>query len=229
MSLSPVEHILAEMKMLFGNLFDNQWKGVDYGEMISFWEKRLSGYTNDELRRGFNALEGLKYPPTLPEFMQLCRPPIDPMKAYHEAVKGVRERHEGRMGEWSHPAIFWASASMAYDLMNKPLSAVEAMWKSKLNEELSKTSWQPIPEISPRLPEPPRNREQGKKEYSKVLQKYGMKEPEARGNGRWVLRNFDRMVAGWKPVPAVRKCIFDAAHELGIPIPEKLLQKGAAA
>ena len=208
---------------------DKMWDGLERQDVISFWHSKLDGYSQEEFIRGVKSVEKQEYPPSLPQFLNLCRPPIDPIKAYFEAVQGVRDRRDGKRGNWSHPAIFWAAAGMSFDLINKPQSAVESQWKQRLSEELSKTSWQPIPEIAQRLPEPPRNREQGQKEYSKVLQKYGMKAPEARGNGRWVLRNFDRMVAGWKPVPAVRKCIFDAAHELGIQIPEKLLQKGAVA
>ena len=222
MNNSPVEHILSEMKMLFGNLFDKQWINVGFPEMVEFWERKLSGFTPDELRRGYKALSGLKFPPTLPEFMQLCRPPVDPVKAYYEAVKGLQERRFGRMGEWSHPAIFWTASKMAFDLLNQTHPQVKARFEKALDDEFSRTSWPEIPAVSAALPPPKVDREKAKADAEAALKRIGAANavPSANGNGQWILNNFQRMREGWKPLPAVRACILRGATALGIGLPE---------
>ena len=223
MQHSPVEHILHEMKMLFGNLFEKQWQDADFSEMTAFWERKLAGFNRDELRRGFKALETLKYPPTLPEFMQLCRPPIDPVKAYYEAVKGVQERRSGRKGQWSHPAIFWTAASMSHDLLNLSYTSVKAAFEKRLSEELSKTSWQEIPDVSTPLPPPKVDREKAKAEAEKALRQLGASnalKPADRGNTDWVNFNLKRLSEGWKPTQAVRMMVMQAVGMAGITVPE---------
>lgn len=54
----------------------------------------------------------------------------------------------------------------------------------------------------------------------KIIKKYDQ------GNGQWILNNFQRMREGWKPVPAVRNCIFSGAMALGIEIPEDIFRAG---
>ena len=100
---SWVEKLFANWTMMYGNRMDKMWNGMDKGQVIMFWHLKLEGLTREEFTRGVKASERLEYPPTLPQFLNLCRPPIDKTKAYYEAVKGVQERRFGRKGEWSHP------------------------------------------------------------------------------------------------------------------------------
>ena len=218
MNKSPAENILSEMKMLFGNLFDKQWSNVGFPEMIEFWERKLTGFTADELRRGYKALSGLKFPPTLPEFMQLCRPPVDPVKAYYEAVKGLQERRLGRKGEWSHPAIFWAASQMAFDLLNQTQTQVEKRWKEVLSIQYEKTTWQPIPDV----PAPLSHLTVDKEGQAKVKQKVNefLSKRDDRGNTDWVHFNLERLKNGWKPTQAVRMMILNTARMNGISIPK---------
>lgn len=217
MSKSPVEHILQEMMFMYGKRFEQQWGNQVFPDMVAYWEKKLAGYSRDELRRGFKALETLKYPPTLPEFMQLCRPSIDKTKAYYEAVKGVQERRFGRKGEWSHPAIFWTAASMTYELLNHTYQQVKPHFEKKLEQELSRTSWQAIPPVSESLPEPKIDREKGRKEAEKVLKRVGFEAKKSdSGNTDWIHYNLKRIKEGWKPTMAVRRMILQAAQEKGI-------------
>lgn len=218
---SPVEHILQEMMFLYGKRFEQQWGNQVFPDMVAYWQKKLSGFSRDELARGYKALETLKYPPTLPEFMQLCRPPVDPVKAYHEAVKGVQDRRNGEMGQWSHPAIFWTAASMTYELLNNSYQQVKPHFEKKLEEELSRTSWQEIPPVSESLPAPKVDREKGKAEAEKMLQRVGadkVLKKTANGDTNWIHNNLKRMKEGWKPTAAVRMMILKAAKEKGIAI-----------
>ena len=221
MDKSAVEHILMEMKMLFGNQFEKQWGSIEFPQMIQFWERKLEGFTREELFRGYRALTKLKFPPTLPEFMALCRPPVDKVKAYHEAVKGMQERKLGRKGEWSHPAIFWAASRMAFDLLNMTYQQCKARFERELDKELEATTWQEIPEASHALPPPKVDREKAKADAEAALQRIGYQQKKAdRGDTGWIRRNLKRLQEGWKPTVAVRQCILEGAVAAGIQIPE---------
>lgn len=218
---SWVEKLFANLTMLYGNRMEKMWSGMDKSQVMVFWHLKLEGFTRDEFMRGVKAVDSLEYPPTLPQFLNLCRPPVDPVKAYHEAVKGVQDRRNGEMGKWSHPAIFWTAASMAHDLLNMSYQQVKPHFEKKLEEELSRTSWQEIPPVSESLPAPEINREKGKVEAEKMLQRVGAEnvvKKTANGDTNWIHNNLKRMKEGWKPTAAVRMMILKAAKEKGIAI-----------
>lgn len=85
------------------------------------------------------------WPPSCAEFVQACRPHVDPLRAYYEAVAGVRARFAGEHGEWSHPAIYWAAMTMAVELREQSYSQAKARWESTLAQQLAKSVWDEIP------------------------------------------------------------------------------------
>lgn len=149
-----IESLFSKMLFEYGKKFSDQWGGADPEGLKLHWAQRLAGLSNDELKRGVAALSGREWPPTLPEFIKLCRPSVDATVAYYEAVNGVNARERGEMGEWTHPAIFWASAKMAYDLKNLSYATVKARWERMLQEEMEKDQWADIPQPSLALPAP---------------------------------------------------------------------------
>lgn len=166
-----VKKLFDEMTMLFGNLFAQQWENVDPEKMQIFWSEKMYGLTNDEIRRGVNAMRKLAWPPTLPQFLELCRPSIDETVAYYEAVHGMERRRAGEMGEWSHPAIFWAAAKMTHDLLNQPYSSIRSRWEKELSLQLEKNIWPEIPAVCKALSAPGRtetSREKAKRELEKL-------------------------------------------------------------
>jgi len=226
---SWVEKFFGNLTMLYGNRMEKMWQGLDRNQVMAFWHQKLDGYSRDEFTRGVKAVDSLEYPPTLPQFLNLCRPPVDPVKAYHEAVKGVQDRRNGRRGEWSHPAIFWTAASMAHDLLNMGYQQVKPHFEKRLADELSKTVWQAIPDVQVPLPPPTVDREKARAEAEAALKRIGASNalPGAHGNGQWIVNNLERMGKGWEPLPGVRKCILDGAKALGIAIPEGVLHEPA--
>lgn len=100
------------------------------------------------LRKRFN------WPPSIAEFIQLARPPVEPDQAYHEAVIGLLERRAGRMGEWSHRAIYWAAQELQHDLLTQPQEQMKARWKRALAKQLERTSHEGIPAPVVQLPAP---------------------------------------------------------------------------
>ena len=140
-----VKALFETMLMNFGKKFTDQWSNVSPEKMEDYWCNQLTGYTPREFKRGLSAMENLAWPPALPEFKKLCRPGVDELVAYYEALAGIQERNKGRAGTWSHPAIFWASVSMAYDLQNQPYAQIRHRWEQALHEQLSKGEWEEMP------------------------------------------------------------------------------------
>jgi len=150
-----IERLFEKMVALYGNKFLDMWGKADLKTVKALWSQELCKLSRDEIVRGANALMTQEWPPTLPQFIKLCRPSIDTVAAYYEAVNGVVAREHGNIGEWSHPAIFWASVKVgAFDLKHQSYSQVKARWDAALNDELQKGNWTAIPEPMIALPAP---------------------------------------------------------------------------
>lgn len=93
-------------------------------------------------------------PPSCAEFIQACKPSVDPLVAYYEAVAGVQARANGEMGAWSHPAIYWAAMPMAFDLGNQTYSQMKARWERALAAQMERAEWEAIPQPMVALPAP---------------------------------------------------------------------------
>lgn len=152
---SWVEKLFERMVGLYGNKFLDMWGKTDLLQVKAIWAQELGKLTRDEIAKGANALIQQEWCPTLPQFIKLCRTEIDAVTAYYEAVNGVVNREKGEMGEWSHPAIFWASVKVgAFDLKSQTYSNIKARWERALNEEINKGQWADIPQAQIALPAP---------------------------------------------------------------------------
>ncbi|RWA55317.1 hypothetical protein AU476_07355 [Cupriavidus sp. UYMSc13B] len=104
-----MDSLFALMSGTYGSKFADLWRGTDLAAVRRLWGRKLATLSRDELRRGSDALMGRPFPPTLPEFVALCRPGINVDAALYEATQQLRLRAEGK-DEWSNPAIYWAAA-----------------------------------------------------------------------------------------------------------------------
>lgn len=147
-----ITDIFRFMTMQYGQRFVDQWSMVEMAELMRFWSDSLRGYTNEEITRGLSTLGA--WPPTLPEFLKLCRPPIDPVAAYNEACSGIAARAAGREFDWSSPAIFWAASAMSFDLRSKSYWQNRAQWEATLRREIECNTWPDIPPPLIALPAP---------------------------------------------------------------------------
>ena len=117
------------------------------------------GITPDDVKVGLRECRRrFAWPPSCAEFVQACRPGVDPLRAYYEAVAGVGARFAGEHGTWSHPAIYWAAMPMATELQQQSYSQVKARWEASLERELAKTAWEPIPVPALQLTAPGKGR-----------------------------------------------------------------------
>lgn len=143
-----------KMLLDYGKKFVDQWAGADPDKLIGHWSRELTGYSPEELKRGYDALSSRDWPPSLPEFKKMCRPPVDDVQAYYEAVYGVQARDKGEMGTWTHPAIYWAATRLAFDLKSMSYSQIKDRWIKALHDEMEKGAWEKIPAPMLTLPEP---------------------------------------------------------------------------
>jgi len=140
----------------------------------AFYEEGLNPH---EIKAGIVACRRLyAWPPSLAEFIQACRPPVNYEQAHAEAVKQMRLREDGR-DNWSKPAIYWAAVKIgAFDLFNAPYVAIKGRWQRALDEAMAKPQ---LPEIPPRLaalPPPGRTAttiEQGRKRMAEIMAGFG--------------------------------------------------------
>ena len=125
------------MHGMYGSKFTDAWKGTEQRVMLRVWAEGLTGYTPREVSAGMTALKNRPWPPTLPEFLLLCRPPVDAECAYFEAVEKMRLRGEGVLMPWSSAAVYHAASGLSYELRTLPYVALRARWAKALDAALA--------------------------------------------------------------------------------------------
>jgi hypothetical protein len=134
------------------------WRGQELSTVKEFWAEELAGYSADELRKAFAALDKhSSWPPTLIEFKALCRPTIsvNHEAMFYEAVRAVEKRKQGEMGSWSHKAVYWAALDVsAADVLGMTWPQIKGRWTQALVARLADPNLPVIPEPAKRLPAP---------------------------------------------------------------------------
>jgi hypothetical protein len=152
-----VESLFKKMAFTYGTRFADQWRGIDPVGVKRHWAEALGSLTSDELCRGVLGLGTRDWPPTLPEFLKLCRPVVDPVAAYHEALEQGALRLRGEPDAWSKPAIFWAWMKVGRVAFSQvPYPMLKGRWEAALAAELAKETHDPIPLHVEALPAPGR-------------------------------------------------------------------------
>lgn len=149
-----IERLFQRMEDRYGDLWSSRYGAFPRERVKRSWAEDLADLSPDEVVRGVDACRCAKFPPTLPEFRALCRPPIDFEAAFVEAVQQMAARDSGG-DRWSSPAIFWSAVTIgAFDLRNCSWQTIEKRWRKVLQAELDKGEWQPVPARAIALPEP---------------------------------------------------------------------------
>lgn len=68
-----VEALFSKMAAFYGSRFASMWNGVNVAEVQRAWAIELGKLSRDQLKAGSDNLTALPKPPTLPEFVALCR------------------------------------------------------------------------------------------------------------------------------------------------------------
>lgn len=215
--LKAVEFLFDWMTRRYGALFLDMWSGLDFDDVKQAWREDLAGFNKEELQVGLAACRQRDFPPTLPQFMRLCRPQVDHESAFHEASHQMALRSSG-LDKWSSPAVYWAAVKIgAFDLRNGTWSTMKKRWSTVLDEMLADPNLPAVPSREQALlPAPVRTlvREGG---LSEILNS-NKSESEAYGKS-WAVKIFRKVEAG-EPVQA--SVIRMAEEALGRSRPERL-------
>lgn len=146
--------VVSELRLMYGSRFAQQWEGLTPKALRDSWDQKLAGLSEPEVRQALVACLTREWPPTLPEFLRLCRPWLDPEIAFQAAVVGMTARRKGNMGAWPHPAVYWTAVEIGGDLLSQGWQALRGRWEVAYRAQLARTNWEPVPAPAAALPAP---------------------------------------------------------------------------
>lgn len=203
--LHCVESLFEHMHGYYGAKFAQQWQGTDTATVKAVWAAELGKLTPEELNRGLAALVTCKWPPTLPEYIALCKPILNPAAAYMEAIAGMNARERGETGTWSHPAIYFAAVGMFFELKQEGYATIKPRWEAALEKEMRKGKWSKI--LQPTLAYSPTtgNTRSSREELARVLKKISTAQtPQEKQDPKaWIGRVFQRVQRGDSSLPGI--------------------------
>lgn len=144
LSAQAVAVIFDSLKGQLGGKVADLWNGTAPNLIEQEWSRALAGFRRHELQRGIDACATRVFAPTLGEFAQLCRPCLNHEWAWLEAGEGLRARDDGAMGEWSHPAVYFAAIEMGPEVRAGDWHKSRTKWTRMLIRELAK-GWREVP------------------------------------------------------------------------------------
>ena len=168
--LVPVKNLgISLMDHLFNRLdgaFPHKWRSAFPDEQsVANWRESWAeafdeaSITPDQVKTGLRTVRmRCDWPPSVAEFIKACCPAIDPLHAYQEAIAGLNERSAGRVGTWSHRAVFWAAMSMKALLRSQTYAQVKGLWEHALMTHLARGDLPEIQEPRLELPAPGQTR-----------------------------------------------------------------------
>jgi hypothetical protein len=118
-----IDRLFAEMAAMYGTKFADLWAGCDIESVKAKWVEKLRGFSDHPgvIQKAIDALDERPNPPTLPEFLSLCREAARRMGTTTSALpyKPTPEDEErARM----------AAASAAKVIKTKVSDGVDAHW-----------------------------------------------------------------------------------------------------
>lgn len=141
-----VESVFSRLVALYGASFTRQWGMVDGDTMLRTWARELAGFSHAEISRGLEACKLREFPPTVPEFVKLCRPSLEPAVAFAEAAR----LWPGRSG-YSNPAVYWAAMALGDDIRKFPYNHLRGRWLEAYSRAQDNAQPMPAPDPVPQL------------------------------------------------------------------------------
>jgi hypothetical protein len=172
-------------------IYGHIWTSTYDDEAIKIWSATFTrrSLSREDLRRGISKCldRGDKFPPNLPEFLELCRitgtdldlPSFE--EAFYEATVTRGKFHYQQNGYWrwasqTHLAIYHAVRNIS-DLFNfDHLTETEARrvfktaWQRVVDQLLAGKSLEPIPTVIEHHSEPQPTKGEGYAQFKKFLQ-----------------------------------------------------------
>ena len=128
------------------------WRTADAELVKKRWGEALSGFSVREVRQGLAACMEKPWPPTLPEFLTLCRQKPDYEALFRKAQNQAYKRRYGT-DEWDSPLLFWAAYRMGTeDMVNLSWEKAKARWIKVIDELLPQAdTLAPVPKKAPAI------------------------------------------------------------------------------
>ena len=192
-----IERVFRRMEDYYLSKWVDSFGSIPRERVKRAWSEELAGYSAQEIKRGLDSCRSRAWPPTLPEFLTLCRPVRDAKTEWAEACEQMRIRLEGRGKDtWSRPGVYWAAVEIGwYDLNSMAWEQVRSRWTAALANAKDES----IPEYRAALPSPGKEtvtRDEATKRVKqlwKVVAEFpGSIEP----NTRWAVRLMEREAGG---------------------------------
>lgn len=138
------EKIFRRMENYYGAKWTDSLGGIPRERVRQAWGEELAGYAPDEIARGLDGCRNRVWPPTLPEFLMLCRPLPDARADFAEAREQMALRMRGEGADrWSRPQVYWAAVAIGnYDLQTFGWEPLRHRWENALAGAKS----DPVPE-----------------------------------------------------------------------------------
>lgn len=195
------ERIFEVMENRYRVKWIDSFGGIPRKRVQQAWGEDMADFCADEIRRGLDACIAAHptWPPTLPEFMLLCRPPVDAKADWTEAREqmAVRMRGEGN-DHWSRPQVYWAAVVLGnYDLQTFGWEALRHRWERALAGAPSR----PVPPWVAPAPALPKPGQQGvtrevARERSSLLARQVAERAAAGASNGWAVALLRREAAG---------------------------------
>lgn len=149
-----ISTLFEKMTTFYGAKFLDMWRGTDMSLVRRMWAVELSQLTNAELKRGSGTLINRQFPPTLPEFVLLCRPKVNIDAALDEALAQMHRRTQGQQDTWTDPAFYWAAAKIGHwDLQQLSRDALLKRFAAAL-DDVRRGHIAPVPPVPLQLESP---------------------------------------------------------------------------
>ncbi len=68
-----IDRLFSRFEAMYGAKVGEAWKGCDLRNVKAVWAETLGLFSRDQLSAGISGCMGRDWPPTLPEFVKLCR------------------------------------------------------------------------------------------------------------------------------------------------------------
>lgn len=129
-----IDRLFDRLEASYGSRWLNMWGNTNLANVKSLWAEKLAGFSDNPkaLAYALDCLDEHPFPPTLPEFLALCRkapqperpalssPPADPQKAasFASDAKKVTDTKKDMIG-WARRPKSALAFGAVLDLANK--------------------------------------------------------------------------------------------------------------
>lgn len=211
-----IRRLFSRLSAMYGSRFADMWRGCDLDDVKAVWAADLGVLSRAELVAGVEACKGRDWPPTLPEFLKLCRPPVDFGAALSEAIAQTIKRKTGE-DAWSSKAVFWAAQKVSsWELENRSRRDLEPLWKTELSKTLADPNLPDIPPRSKTLPAPGQATTATSADVEKIIRSSGIGSNPC-GDRAWSFRLKDRHEAGEELSLVQERMYQQALAEVALP------------